>query len=182
MDEKKKKMTTSKKQKFVRSRVLIDRETGEEIPMQEMQIEDRDFNFHKVWLEHLLSGFDCIANKKLKLALWIINNLDKENKLVMTQRRIADETRMSYKTVTDTMRALQRCDPPFLVKINSGAYRVNPDVVWKGSHNNRMGVIYNYSNEVIRAQQIDNTAITNVGADVADPATPEDITTTTETA
>ena len=51
---------------------------------------------------------------------------------------------MSLNTVTRTMKALQEGDPPFLQKINSGAYRVNPDVIWKGSYSNRMGVIYKY--------------------------------------
>lgn len=41
------------------------------------------------------------------------------------------------------------CEPaegniPFLQKINSGAYRVNPDVLFKGSHSNRMGVVMEY--------------------------------------
>lgn len=140
-----KKLTTSKKQKFVGVKNYIDAETGEVVPMQVNKLEDRDFNFHKVWLQHLVNSLDGISNQRLRLAFWIIDHLDQENKLVMTQRAIADKSGMSLNTVTRTMRSLQEGDPPFLQKINSGAYRVNPDVVWKGSYSNRMGVIYEYN-------------------------------------
>lgn len=142
MDNKMDKVT-HKKQKFIGTRVLIDPETNEEYPMQMNVIEDRDFNFHKVWLQHLIQGLDSISNQKLRLAFWIIDNLDKENQLIMTQRKIANETGMSIQTVSRTLKAL--CESDFLQKINSGgAYRVNPKVLFKGSHNNRMGVCYQY--------------------------------------
>lgn len=137
-------MTTSKKQKFVGQKELVDPSTGEIIPMMLNVIEDRDFNFHKVWLQHLVNSLDDISNQRLRLAFWIVDNLDSENKLVMTQRAIAAKSGMSLKTVSRTLMALQSGDKPFLQKINSGAYRVNPDVIWKGSYKNRMGVIFEY--------------------------------------
>lgn len=141
---------TSKKQKFVGSKVLIDPETLEEYPVQMNTIEDRDFNFHKIWLQNFIMSMDSIVNQKLKLAFWIIENLNKENMLVMTQRKIADKTGISLRTVSKTMKIL--CEPeqknviPFLQKINSGAYRVNPNVLFKGSYKNRMGVCYEFIN------------------------------------
>lgn len=137
-------MKTTKKQKFVGYRELVDPETGEKYPMQMNVLEDRDFNFHKVWLQHLVNSLDSISNQKLRLAFWIIDNLDRENKLTMTQRAIAEKSGMSYQTVNRTIKALQEGNPAFLVKINSGAYRVNPEVIWKGSHSNRMGICYEY--------------------------------------
>lgn len=142
---------TTKKQKFIGSKTLVDVETGQEYPVQLNVIEDRDFNFHKVWLQNLIMSMDSIANQKLKLAFWIIDNLNKENMLVMTQRKIAEKSGISLKTVSTTMKML--CEPknengeeciPFLQKINSGAYRVNPNVLFKGSHSNRMGVCFEY--------------------------------------
>ena len=55
----------------------------------------------------------------------------------MTQRAIADATNMSTKTVNTTLKALCEApegSPAFLQRINSGAYRVNPEVIFKGSH------------------------------------------------
>lgn len=154
MEEKKEKIqTTSKKQKFVGVKTLVDETTGEEYPVQVNVIEDRDFNFHKVWLQNLIMSMDCIANQKLKLAFWIIDNLNRENMLVMTQRKISEKTGISLPTVSKTIKLLCEAKDengedciPFLQKINSGAYRVNPDVLFKGSHSNRMGVCFEYIN------------------------------------
>ena len=135
---------TTKKQKFVGFKEFIDAETGEVIPMQLNQIEDRDFNFHKLWLQMFINGLDEIANKKMKLAFWIIDHLNKENQLIYTFRRMAEETGLSIETVIKTMKALQNGDPPFLKKLQSGVYVVNPDILYKGSHKSRMGIIYQF--------------------------------------
>lgn len=141
-------MKTTKKQKFVGYKELVDPETGEKYPMQMNVLEDRDFNFHKVWLQHLVNSLDAISNQKLRLAFWIIDNLDKENQLIMTQRAISEASGMSIQTVNRTLKALCEApegSPAFLQKINSGAYRVNPEVIFKGSHSNRMGICYEYN-------------------------------------
>lgn len=137
-------MYTTKKQKFVGYKEFVDPETGEKIPMQINVLEERDFNFTKVWMQHLVNSLDSISNQKLRLAFWIIDHLDKENKLVMTQRAIADESGMSLQTVSRTLKALCEGEPSFLQKIQNGAYRVNPDVLFKGSHSNRVGICFEY--------------------------------------
>ena len=145
MEKKKDKLTTThKKQKFIRIKEYIDPETGEYVPFQENAVEDRDFNFHKVWLRMFVEGLEEIANKKMKLAFWIVDHLDSENKLVYTFRRMAEETGLSIETVIKTMKALQNGDPPFLKKLQSGVYVVNPDILYKGNHKSRMGVIYQF--------------------------------------
>ncbi|MBQ9199604.1 MAG: replication/maintenance protein RepL [Lachnospiraceae bacterium] len=136
---------TSKKQKLIGIQEYLNPDTGELIPMQVVSVEERDFNFHKVWLQHLVDSLDGISNQKLRLAFWIIENLNKENQLIMTQRIISEKSGMSLDTVSKTMKALQESEPAFLVKINSGAYMVNPNVIWKGSHASRMGVVFDYS-------------------------------------
>ena len=62
-------MQTTKKQRFVGYKELVDPETGEKYPMQMNVLEDRDFNFHKVWLQHLVNSLDSISNQKLRLVL-----------------------------------------------------------------------------------------------------------------
>ena len=158
----KKVKTTSKKQKLIGTQEYVNQSTGEIVPMIVTSIEDRDFNFHKMWLNNLIMSLDEITNRKMELAFWIIENLNKENQLVMTQRKIAEKSGISYKTVCDTMRLLQQGEIPFLVKINSGAYQVNPDVIWKGSHTSRMGIVFDYSKTVCdtkRNENIDKEAV-----------------------
>lgn len=134
--------TTSKKQRLVGQKILVDPETGEAIPFAINQLEDRDFNFTKVWLQNLIHSLDEISNQKLRLAFWIVDNLDTNNKLTMTQRQMAEKSGMSVKTVSRTVQAL--CEGGFLQRINGGAYRVNPNVLYKGSHKNRMGIMFEY--------------------------------------
>jgi len=137
-------MKRSKKTKLVGVQEYINPSTGEIVPMQVVSVEDRDFDFHKLWLKNLVNSLDFMTNQKLKLTFWIIEHIDRENRLIMTQRKIIEETGISLRTVANTMKALQESDPPFLIKISSGVYQVNPKIIWKGSHGKRMGVIYDY--------------------------------------
>ena len=133
---------TSKKVKVVGQVQYVNAKDGTVEDFQVMRVEDRDFNFHKVWLEHIISSLDLIGNQKTRLAFWIIDNLDKENKLTMTYRQIAEKSGISLDTVRVTMKSLMESN--FLERINQGAYRVNPDVVFKGTRGGRLNVLYQY--------------------------------------
>lgn len=137
--------TTRKKVKVVGTETYINQSTGEIRKMHVVDITERDANFYKLWLGHILQSIDLIGNQKTKLAFWIIEHLDKENQLIMTQRKISEKTGMSIQTVSRTLQAL--IDSNFLVKINSGAYRVNPDVLFKGGANDRLDVLMSYHHE-----------------------------------
>lgn len=134
--------THTKRVKVVGNTQYINPRTGEIEDFQLIDIEDRDFNFHKIWLSAIIQSLDIIGNQKTRLAFWIIEHLDSENKLVLTQRQIAQKSHISLKTVTETMGILQ--DSGFLQKINIGAYRVNPDVIFKGRYTTRMGILLQY--------------------------------------
>lgn len=144
MEKTKRTTTTRKKQKFTAVREFIDAETGEVVPMQMNTVEDRDFNFHKMWLQMFINGLEEIANKKMKLAFWIIDHLDSENKLCYTFQQMAEKTGLHYDTVVKTMKMLQNGNPPFLKKLHSGLYVVNPSILYKGTHKSRMGVVYQF--------------------------------------
>lgn len=137
-----KQMTTRKKVKVIGTETYIKQATGELKEMQLIDIEERDFNFHKVWLQHILNSIDLIGNQKTKLAFWIIEHLNKENQLIMTQRKIAEKAGISIDTVRLTMKALMESN--FLIKINSGAYMINPDVVFKGGKTDRLNILIQY--------------------------------------
>lgn len=136
---------TRKKVKVVGVERYINQSDGSIAEMQVIEIEERDANFHKLWLGHIIQSIDLIGNQKTKLAFWILDNLDSENKLTMTYRQIADKSKMSYQTVYRTMKALVESN--FLIKINAGAYRVNPDVLFKGGKSARLNVLMKYHDE-----------------------------------
>lgn len=139
-----KQLTTRKKVKVIGTETYIKQDTGEIKDMQVVSLEDRDFNFHKVWLQHILNSIDLIGNQKTKLAFWIVEHLNKENQLTMTQRQIAKKSGISIDTVRLTMKAL--IETNFLVKQNMGVYFVNPDVLFKGGKTDRMNILLEYHN------------------------------------
>ena len=144
------KLTTTKKIKVLGTVKYINYTTGEVEDFEVIEKEDRDFNFHKLWLGHILQSIDLIGNQKTKLAFWIIEHLDKENKLVYTYDQIQKETGMSRDTIAKTMKALVESN--FLEKKHSGCYIVNPDVIWKGTRNGRMNVLIRYKDTKVQAK------------------------------
>lgn len=134
---------TSKTVKIVGHRQYVDPETGELEDFQVVSVEDRDFNFHKIWLKSILYTLDLIGNKKTKLAFWIVDNLDTQNRFIMTQRKISEATGMSTQTINRTIKALVKSD--FLIQEQSGVYTVNPNVIFKGTRSNRLNVLFHYT-------------------------------------
>lgn len=113
--------------------------TGEIEDFQVIKVENRDFNFTKVWMKNFISTLDLIGNKKMEVCFWIIDNLDNENKLIHTQRQIAEKANVSLATVMKTMYVLQ--NSKFLKKQNSGCYIINPNILFKGTRNNRLNAL-----------------------------------------
>lgn len=134
--------TTSKKVKILGKAEYTNNETGEVEVMNVISVEERDFNFHKLWLKNIVDTIDLVGNQKVKLVFWIIEQLDRENKLTYTVRQIQEETKMSLQTISDTLKALMSSN--FLKKKHSGCYIVNPDVLFKGTRCGRMNVLIQY--------------------------------------
>lgn len=133
------KQQTAKKVKFIGEHQFIDATTGELKTMQVTDIEERDFNFHKVWMRNFISTIDLVGNQKTKVAFWIIDNLNRDNQLLFTYRQISEKTKVSLDTVRLTMGIL--LDADFLRKANNGCYVVNPDIVFKGERGSRLNVL-----------------------------------------
>lgn len=159
---------TNKKVKVIGTQYYINAETGELEPMQVTSIEDRDFNFTKVWMKNFISTLDLIGNKKSKVAFWIIDNQNKENQITMTQRQISEATGISYPVVNETMKCLIEAN--FLKQQNWGVYMINPDIVFKGTRNGRLNVLNTYGSiekekkEISKEEQLSNllTSITQL--------------------
>src|SRR5699024_10020101 len=106
--------TTRKKVKFLVTKEFIAARTGEKETMkvkdantdktetmQVTNIEERDTNFHKIWLGHMLESLDMIGNQKIRVAMFMMENINKENELIMTYRVIAEKTNTSLQTVSE---------------------------------------------------------------------------------
>lgn len=140
--KKSKSQQTSKKVKFVGTQKFVNTSTGEIVDMAVTDIEDRDFNFSKVWMRNFIATLDMVGNQKTHVAFWVIDHLNRENQLVCTFREMANQIGCSYQTVATTMKILQDAD--FLRKVQSGVYMVDPDILFKGSHKQRLTLCMDY--------------------------------------
>jgi predicted transcriptional regulator len=136
-------METRKAIKVIGMETYIDQKTGELKDMQVISIEDRDANFHKLWLYHLAEALDMIGNQKTKVMYHIMENLNSENLYIGTQRKIAERLDLSMNTVIITIKKLHEAG---LIKtVQNGVYQVNPEVLFKGGKDKRLSVLIEYS-------------------------------------
>lgn len=91
--------THSKKVKVVGNADYLNPRTGEIENFQVIRMEDRDFNFTKIWMSAIVQSLDIIGNQKTRLAFWIIEHLDSNNQLIMTQRQISKKSGISLRTM-----------------------------------------------------------------------------------
>lgn len=159
-----KQKTTVKKIKVVGTRQFIDAATGEIQTMQVSTIEERDFNFYKVWMRNFISTLDLVGNQKTKVAFWVIDNLNRENQLLYTYRQIAEKSGISLETVRVTMGILQDAD--FLRRRNQGCYVVNPDIIFKGEKSNRLNVLNQYR-DAERVELSDEEKLQNINRSIS---------------
>lgn len=152
------KQITSKKVKYQGSADFINAQTGEIEKFEVTSIEEKDFNFTKVWMRNFIATLDLVGNRKTHLCYWIIDHINYENQLVYTLRRISDETGISLETIRVTMKIL--LDSDFLRRLQSGVYIVNPEIIYKGRHAARLNILNQYSNapreEMSKEEKIKN--------------------------
>ena len=143
---------TSKLVKYCGTQQYINPNTGEIEEFNVTNIEQRDFNFTKVFMENFLSDLDSLGNKKLKVAIYICQNITREGYFIGTVRNVAKNLGYSIKTVHTTINLLLECN--FIKRAGIGVYLVNADHLFKGSHKNRMNILKKYhdlENDQVRA-------------------------------
>ncbi|EJR08156.1 hypothetical protein II9_05634 [Bacillus cereus MSX-D12] len=77
---------------------------------------------NKDWNE--LLDLNLNGDKKIQVLNFVMDNLNDENQLHMTQKEISEKTGVSSRTIAETMKALQESE--FFNKVQSGIYQVNP--------------------------------------------------------
>lgn len=131
--------------KFNGTRRLIDADTGEIIEAQTITKTAGDAGFHKVWLHHILEAVDEVGNAKMRVLMWLLMHADSQNRIMCTYKEIMAATGVSVRTVAALMGKLR--DASVIVEVRKSVWRLNPDVVFKGSHDRRMAVLIKYRDE-----------------------------------
>jgi len=146
-----KQSTTRKPMKITERKEFIDPMTGEKVNQYVFKLEERDANFYKLWLGHIITALDLIGNQKIRILSYILENINRDNIFIGTQRAIATETKTSTQTVTITLKALMDAD--IIKRQQSGVYLINPDVIFKGGTNARMDILYQYYNVDVKKKK-----------------------------
>lgn len=126
------------------TRSYVDQETGEVIEVQQIA-RSGDSDFHKIWLSHILDAVDEVGNKKMKILMYLMSNIDYQNRYVGTYQMIADEVGCHKKTVGELMKTL--LEQNIISRPQQGVVRVSPDIIFKGSKQKRMNVLLKYGEE-----------------------------------
>jgi DNA-binding transcriptional regulator YhcF (GntR family) len=135
--------TTRRKTKIVGKQDYINPQTGQLVTMQVIEVEERDANFRKLWIGHLLDAVEEVGNRKMQLMMWLLDNADAYNRVIGTTRTLAEETKISQKTVVETLQALEKKD---IIRRQTGVITLNPDVIFKGGTSTRMDILIRYRN------------------------------------
>lgn len=132
----------------------INQETGEVRQVQEIEVKATDKGFDKVWLGMILAVLEIIGSKKIDVIKYILENRSRtENTITVSQNKIAKDVGVSVQTVNETMKRLESAD--FIHRIVPGHYRINPAVIWRGSHMGRMAIMAKFNEEKAASGQKD---------------------------
>lgn len=137
--------TTKIKEVVVRYEEWVSKETGE---VRSFAVVDKpyssDFNFHKIWLEDLAKVLDILGGTKFKVFSHILKIINPySNEVGFTFTEMADELKVSNKTVVEVVKKLMQAD--FMRKVRVAQYKINPKMLVKGTHDKRVGLMLNYN-------------------------------------
>lgn len=126
--------------------VVTNPETGETEKYDNMLVRRviGDFDYNKVFLFNLLEGLGVIGGAKFQASMWILKHKDENNLVVITAEQLAKECKISIKSAQRTLQMLQESNFLTRPKGTRGLYQINPDMIFKGSHNKRMSVLTVY--------------------------------------
>ena len=132
-----KQQTTKNKVKVIGTEQYINVSTGELEEMQVTTIEERDYNFTKIWMKNLILTMDIVGNQKTKFCFWLIDHLNRDNILIGTQRDMAEDCNVSLQTVSVTLKLLM--DANFLRKKQSPiivllCLKISKEIVQRSCH------------------------------------------------
>jgi DNA-binding transcriptional regulator YhcF (GntR family) len=128
---------------------FVKKGTGEEFEVPTVYQEATDSNFEKIWLAHILVSLNILGGKKIQILSYLFKNrIVSDNLIPKTLQEIADELRISYVTVSETIQLLAAAG---LITRKRGIIYLSPGMIWKGTHDNRMRVMFEFRN--IKAKQ-----------------------------
>lgn len=156
--------TTGESTRFIGLKRFIDQATGETFDAQTVIKQASDAGFHKLWLGHILDLLDEVGNAKVKTLNWLLRQMDTENRILATYDEIAAGAKASRATVAVLMGKL--VDANIISPMRRSQWRINPEILFRGSHGRRMNVLICYRDERQQLLPLDEPASNDEAAPV----------------
>jgi DNA-binding transcriptional ArsR family regulator len=123
---------------------FINKATGEEVEVPTVYQDATDSGFEKIWLGHILTSLNELGNKKIQILSYLFQKkINPHNIVTKTLQEIAKETGISYPTVSETIHILAKAG---LIKRKTGIIYLSPSMIFKGKHDTRMRIMFEYRN------------------------------------
>lgn len=136
-------MITRKVTRVIGTQDYINAETGEVISMEVRELQERDFNFTKVWMKDFAKIISSLSSaSQVKFFAWIITHMNRENQITMTVAQMAEAVEISRLTATLAMKTLKAMN--FIRKVGT-VYMVNPEIIFRGTIKARMTALSKYN-------------------------------------
>lgn len=133
----------------VGTKVYYDQVTGKPKEFQLNEKEIRDYNFYKYWPENLADFKRVATLKERDFFDWLVQHANSGNLVLGTYGSIAKDIKHSTRFVEKAIHKLMNTN--VIVKVQNGAYLLNPNVIFKGTTSRRKYVAKRY--EDFRNQQ-----------------------------
>lgn len=111
--------------------MVIDRITGEEIPIQIFVEHTSSKYWEKAYAKTLAEYIGITGTSANKLLAYFIKEKDSKNRIIGTVRNIAKEVSVSEGSAVKVFRLLR--EKKFLKKVNNGCYMLSPTLLVHGS-------------------------------------------------
>lgn len=127
---------------YVGTKKLVDLSTGEEFEAQTIVKSVGDQDFKKVFISEILDRLEEFSSSKMKFVFWLLNNVDKQNRIIGTYAQLAEKAQISVSTIKRVIPALKRAD--VVREITPSVLMLNPDIVAAVTSNRRGNLLVQY--------------------------------------
>lgn len=140
----------------------VDTATGEVKQNIYGNLENGDFGYHKVWVPNLCDYILKTSSKQTQIMFYLLDNMNRDNIVKKKQEEIAKEVHATVKTVRECVKQLTCASNgkiPFMVKIGTCEYRINPDVIYTGAYENRFEIRAKFYTELKKVQKPEDNKV-----------------------
>ena len=123
--------------------ILVNRNTGQEYEI-DVLYDPKAGHWEKVFANQLGNMLKLVGDEKIRVVAYLIKKKDYLNVVSATIAEIAEDTKVSTKTVSRVLNQLRKAD--YLHKVRNGRWRFSPHIMRHGKSSIGAAVIKLYEN------------------------------------